>query len=595
MTDTLADALPKPPPRNTRAPSGPSDRVMRDRTAPKPVVDNITAPHLPSKRRQQSTPAAARIQSLSRNVRRRNTELIAGPKRTIRREKHNGQANTTGTIRVSKRDSRLAPKRPVRRSHVDPSAEKVVRRRKPRVDGEAQTVKRQNKRDQTTVVRKQVKERVKAVARKRAAVRLEREGAVNREEGRRVRKGQGDREYYWGVGGQVDILAPTARKSKRRKVDSDGEEEAPQAPDIRIKRRGRSKLPVVPPPANSAEIPQGFTYKEDWISPDLEKALIEYFRYRLHDGLPMGPPHPDPTDNTDPGSPPPTPDSVPGTPPNQTESGEGRNSDGNEHGSTEAQSTPAMAHMGGCGSLEPPRGAHGTPSRRISERLTTTPVVTGEGGLVGKRMGFAPYTLRDSHCLRALHCARGAGEPIRISEGRHGNNARFLVEEMETFMADLAEEIRAEFPGELRPPSLDYAQVNVIAMNDKHKHHHHRSSSTTSAPAAANTASPSDPTQPPPPLEKKPEDEGAMRYVGSRRKQVVLDYHRDHDELGDIAVVSLMGSCTLRLRKGGMEYSRTVKPGSLYLLRGASRLLWEHAVDDVEGERISIVYRSKRS
>lgn len=33
---------------------------------------------------------------------------------------------------------------------------------------------------------------------------------------------------------------------------------------------------------------------------------------------------------------------------------------------------------------------------------------------------------------------------------------------MPQFLCEIAEEIRAECPGELDPPSLDYAQVNVI-------------------------------------------------------------------------------------------------------------------------------------
>lgn len=37
---------------------------------------------------------------------------------------------------------------------------------------------------------------------------------------------------------------------------------------------------------------------------------------------------------------------------------------------------------------------------------------------------------------------------------------------MPEFLHDLAEEIRAEFPGELDPPSLDYAQINVINVID---------------------------------------------------------------------------------------------------------------------------------
>jgi hypothetical protein len=48
-------------------------------------------------------------------------------------------------------------------------------------------------------------------------------------------------------------------------------------------------------------------------------------------------------------------------------------------------------------------------------------------------------------------------------------DARFIVEEMPQFMCEIADEIRAECPGELEHPSLDYAQVNVINIVTKGK------------------------------------------------------------------------------------------------------------------------------
>lgn len=54
------------------------------------------------------------------------------------------------------------------------------------------------------------------------------------------------------------------------------------------------------------------------------------------------------------------------------------------------------------------------------------------------------------------------------------------------------------------------------------------------------------------------------------------------------------GDCTLRMRKGPIEFAQVLKPRTLYMLRGPAREIWEHAVDDVHGERISIVFRSKR-
>jgi hypothetical protein len=40
---------------------------------------------------------------------------------------------------------------------------------------------------------------------------------------------------------------------------------------------------------------------------------------------------------------------------------------------------------------------------------------------------------------------------------------------MPQFMCEIADEIRAECPGELEHPSLDYAQVNVINIVTKGK------------------------------------------------------------------------------------------------------------------------------
>jgi alkylated DNA repair dioxygenase AlkB len=75
-----------------------------------------------------------------------------------------------------------------------------------------------------------------------------------------------------------------------------------------------------------------------------------------------------------------------------------------------------------------------------------------------------------------------------------------------------------------------------------------------------------------------------------------IGWHRDREMFRDIIGVSLGSTCTLRLRrKAGAEWDRaaqTVRPRSAYLLRGASRHVWQHSVPPVTDLRYSVTFRN---
>ncbi len=78
-----------------------------------------------------------------------------------------------------------------------------------------------------------------------------------------------------------------------------------------------------------------------------------------------------------------------------------------------------------------------------------------------------------------------------------------------------------------------------------------------------------------------------------------IGWHRDKGVFRDVVGISLLSSCTFRLRRktaaGWERYSLTVEPRSAYLLRGISRTEWEHSIPAVDALRYSITFRSLRS
>ena len=74
-----------------------------------------------------------------------------------------------------------------------------------------------------------------------------------------------------------------------------------------------------------------------------------------------------------------------------------------------------------------------------------------------------------------------------------------------------------------------------------------------------------------------------------------IGWHRDKAVFGVVVGVSLLASCTFRLRrKVGVKWERlsiTAEPGSAYVLSGPAQTLWEHSIPPVERLRYSITFR----
>lgn len=78
-----------------------------------------------------------------------------------------------------------------------------------------------------------------------------------------------------------------------------------------------------------------------------------------------------------------------------------------------------------------------------------------------------------------------------------------------------------------------------------------------------------------------------------------IGWHRDKAVFGDVIGISLLSSCTFRLRrKQGEKWERAsliAEPRSAYLLRGPSRTEWEHSIPAVDALRYSITFRNLRA
>jgi len=77
-----------------------------------------------------------------------------------------------------------------------------------------------------------------------------------------------------------------------------------------------------------------------------------------------------------------------------------------------------------------------------------------------------------------------------------------------------------------------------------------------------------------------------------------IGWHRDRPQFGDVIGISLLAPCTFRLRcKTRTTWARrslTAGPRSAYLLRGPSRIEWEHSIPAVKMLRYSVTFRSLR-
>ena len=75
-----------------------------------------------------------------------------------------------------------------------------------------------------------------------------------------------------------------------------------------------------------------------------------------------------------------------------------------------------------------------------------------------------------------------------------------------------------------------------------------------------------------------------------------IGWHKDRCIFGDLLGISLLSSCTFRLRrKAGNSWERRkliAEPQSAYLLRGPSRTEWEHSIPAAMKLRYSITFRN---
>jgi alkylated DNA repair dioxygenase AlkB len=78
-----------------------------------------------------------------------------------------------------------------------------------------------------------------------------------------------------------------------------------------------------------------------------------------------------------------------------------------------------------------------------------------------------------------------------------------------------------------------------------------------------------------------------------------IGWHRDKKVFGDVIGISLLNSCRFRFRrKAGSSWERVsvvAEPRSAYLLRGPSRMEWEHSIPAVDALRYSVTFRNLRT
>ena len=84
--------------------------------------------------------------------------------------------------------------------------------------------------------------------------------------------------------------------------------------------------------------------------------------------------------------------------------------------------------------------------------------------------------------------------------------------------------------------------------------------------------------------------------VTEYRLGAAIGWHRDRSVFGDVVGFSLLAPCKFRFRRrAGDSWSRvslTLKPRSIYLLRGSSRTDWEHSIPAVDAPRYSLTFRN---
>src|SRR5205823_1598060 len=77
---------------------------------------------------------------------------------------------------------------------------------------------------------------------------------------------------------------------------------------------------------------------------------------------------------------------------------------------------------------------------------------------------------------------------------------------------------------------------------------------------------------------------------------VGIGWHRDKPHFDKVFGLSLLSPCKFRFRrKIGTKWQRitvNAEPGSLYMMAGESRSIWEHSIPPVDAMRYSITFRT---
>jgi alkylated DNA repair dioxygenase AlkB len=96
-----------------------------------------------------------------------------------------------------------------------------------------------------------------------------------------------------------------------------------------------------------------------------------------------------------------------------------------------------------------------------------------------------------------------------------------------------------------------------------------------------------------------PAREFAQVLINEYRPGAGIGWHRDKPHFDLVAGVSLLSSCSFRLRrKNGAAWDREtveVEPRSVYLMAGPARNEWEHSIPPVEHHRYSVTFRTMRA
>lgn len=91
----------------------------------------------------------------------------------------------------------------------------------------------------------------------------------------------------------------------------------------------------------------------------------------------------------------------------------------------------------------------------------------------------------------------------------------------------------------------------------------------------------------------------AQVLINEYRPGAGIGWHRDKPYFDFVAGVSLLASCSFRLRrKNGTRWQRAtieVAPRSAYLMAGPARNVWEHSIPPVAEHRFSITFRTLRA